>query len=131
MSLALRDVAIAEYESNNLRKSWRGAPEQIINPDWEAVLEGRMQHLGISRRKREVLWHLLAGMSTEEIADALYIRPKTVKGHISQVYTKLNLIAENGRGYRTHMRTHVLLFLIGIDTARLRASLKAREHERQ
>lgn len=94
-------------------------------------MEERMQSLGISRRKREVLWHLLAGMSTDEVARALYITPKTVKGHISQVYDKLNLIPEGDSTHRTHMRTHVLLFLLGIDTAQIRVNLKARESERQ
>lgn len=90
-----------------------------------------MQALGISRRKREVLWHLLAGMSTDEIARALYIMPKTVKGHLNQVYDKLNLVPEGDMQHRAHMRIHVLLFLLGIDTAQIRANLKARESERQ
>lgn len=103
----------------------------ILHPEWERIFEERMQALNISRRKREILWHLLAGMSTEEIARALYIMPKTVKGHISQVYDKLNLIPEGDTSHRTHMRTHVLLFLIGIDTAQVRQHLKDKESERQ
>lgn len=125
---------ITHYASENLKKSWKRCPTDeriVIHPDWERVLEDRMQALGISRRKREVLWHLLAGMSTVQIADALYIRPKTVKGHISQVYDKLNLVGDDDAEHRTHMRTHVLLFLLGIDTTHLRASLKAKETERQ
>jgi DNA-binding CsgD family transcriptional regulator len=126
--------ATSVYASEHLKRSWLRCPSDeriIVHPEWERVLEARMQALGISRRKREVLWHLMAGLNTTQIADALYIRPKTVKGHISQVYDKLHLVSDDNAEHRTHMRTHVLLFLLGIDTAELRATLQAKEVERQ
>lgn len=44
---------------------------------------------GLTNRQLDVLRSLAGGMSNTEIADALYISPKTVEHHVSAVLTKL------------------------------------------
>ena len=46
--------------------------------------------LGISARELEVLHHLAAGRSTQEIADALHVSPNTVKTHVAKLFEKLD-----------------------------------------
>jgi DNA-binding NarL/FixJ family response regulator len=45
----------------------------------------------LSRREREVLRLLGEGLSNREIADRLFISPKTAEHHVSRVYAKLGL----------------------------------------
>ena len=50
-----------------------------------------VQKLGISSREMEVLDHLAIGHSNQEIADLLFVSLNTVKTHISNLYSKLNV----------------------------------------
>ncbi|HYI15743.1 MAG TPA: response regulator transcription factor [Thermomicrobiales bacterium] len=52
----------------------RSAPGSILTP-----------------REIEVLEYIVAGKSNREIAEALYIEEKTVKNHVSNIYSKLHL----------------------------------------
>lgn len=45
----------------------------------------------LSRRESEVLRLLVAGMSTRQMADALVLRPVTVRNHIARLLTKLGV----------------------------------------
>jgi DNA-binding CsgD family transcriptional regulator/tetratricopeptide (TPR) repeat protein len=54
----------------------------IAQPDWC----GRL-----TRREREVLALLPAGLSNAEIADRLFISPRTVQTHLSNLYAKLSV----------------------------------------
>jgi NarL family two-component system response regulator LiaR len=47
--------------------------------------------LGITPREIEILEHIAAGMSTREIAAALYVSENTVKTHTSRVFGKLDV----------------------------------------
>ena len=47
--------------------------------------------LGLSKREIEVLELLSSGLSNQEIADSLFVSLNTVKTHISNIYTKLNV----------------------------------------
>jgi DNA-binding CsgD family transcriptional regulator len=49
----------------------------------------RQNPAGLTNRQLDVLRALATGMSNGEIADALYISPKTVEHHVSAVLTKL------------------------------------------
>ena len=49
---------------------------------------------GLSAREREVLEHLARGMPNSQIARALFLSPKTVRNHVSNIFTKLQV---NGR----------------------------------
>ncbi|KIL46772.1 response regulator [Jeotgalibacillus soli] len=45
----------------------------------------------LTRREKDVLMELTKGKSNKEIANALYITEKTVKTHISNIFTKLEV----------------------------------------
>ena len=45
----------------------------------------------LTRREQEVMVHLVEGMSLNEVADKLFISPKTVENHRSNIMRKLNL----------------------------------------
>jgi DNA-binding CsgD family transcriptional regulator len=45
----------------------------------------------LSRRELEVLRKAARGLTDAEIADALYVSPRTVNGHLQRVYRKLGV----------------------------------------
>ncbi len=45
----------------------------------------------LTAREREVLDRIAAGRNNREIADTLYLSPKTVRNHISNIFTKLQV----------------------------------------
>ncbi|MFC0273047.1 response regulator [Metabacillus herbersteinensis] len=45
----------------------------------------------LTSREKEVLQHLVEGLSNKEIAEKLYITDKTVKIHVSKIFRKLNV----------------------------------------
>jgi DNA-binding NarL/FixJ family response regulator len=45
----------------------------------------------LSKRELEVLRLLAAGLSTQEIAETLTIRPLTARNHVSRLLTKLGV----------------------------------------
>jgi len=53
--------------------------------------DARRAELGITPRELEILEHIAAGMSTREIAAALYVSENTVKTHTSRVFDKLSV----------------------------------------
>jgi predicted ATPase/DNA-binding CsgD family transcriptional regulator len=57
-----------------------------------ATLATRSGHPGVlSRREVEVLRLVAVGLTTREIADRLYISPKTADHHIQHIYTKIGV----------------------------------------
>jgi DNA-binding CsgD family transcriptional regulator len=48
----------------------------------------------LTTREREILSHVADGLSTREIADALWVTPATVSKHLERSYRKLGV---NGR----------------------------------
>ncbi|KAA3614847.1 MAG: DNA-binding response regulator [Calditrichaeota bacterium] len=50
-----------------------------------------IKKIGISKRELEVLQHMSRGLSNQEIADTLYVSLNTIKTHISNLYSKLNV----------------------------------------
>lgn len=56
-----------------------------------AVDEERVRALGITPRELEILQHIARGMSTREIADALFVSENTVKTHSSRLFDKLGV----------------------------------------
>ena len=45
---------------------------------------------GLTEREREVLVHVAAGLSNEDIAAKLFLSPLTAKTHVSRILTKLD-----------------------------------------
>lgn len=45
----------------------------------------------LSQREKEVLEHLIAGLSNKEIADRLFVSENTIKKHVNSIYTKLGV----------------------------------------
>jgi DNA-binding NarL/FixJ family response regulator len=45
----------------------------------------------LTEREREILHLIAAGQSNPEIADALFLSPKTVRNHISSIFSKLQV----------------------------------------
>ncbi len=62
------------------------APSVSPLPD-QQVLE----RLGISSRELEVLIHLSKGLSNDEIASQLFVSTNTIKTHLGNLYTKLDV----------------------------------------
>jgi two-component system, NarL family, response regulator LiaR len=51
----------------------------------------KVLELGITPRELEILEHIAAGMSTREIAAALFVSENTVKTHASRLFDKLSV----------------------------------------
>jgi DNA-binding NarL/FixJ family response regulator len=45
----------------------------------------------LSAREREVLDHIAAGSTNTEIANRLFLSPKTIRNHVSSIFTKLRV----------------------------------------
>lgn len=70
--------AEALVEGNGVSLAFQSADTQI-------------EALGISKREMDVLKLLVAGMSNREIADALFVSESTVKTHVSNLFSKLDV----------------------------------------
>lgn len=65
-----------------------------------------LQRLGLTRREIEVLRLIVAGRSNRQIAEQLYISPKTASVHASHILTKLgvgNRVEATAIAYRLHL----------------------------
>lgn len=51
----------------------------------------QIETLGLSKREYEVLCELAKGHSNKEIASLLFVSESTIKTHVSNVYTKLDV----------------------------------------
>lgn len=51
---------------------------------------------GLSDREREILHHLVEGRTKKQIADALFLSPHTIDGHIRNIYAKLQVHTRTG-----------------------------------
>jgi NarL family two-component system response regulator LiaR len=62
------------------------APEPPFEVD-----EAKVRELGITPRELEILQLIARGMSTREIAEALFVSENTVKTHASRLFDKLGV----------------------------------------
>lgn len=53
--------------------------------------EAKVAQLGITPRELEILERIAAGLSTREIAEALFVSENTVKTHASRLFSKLDV----------------------------------------
>jgi DNA-binding CsgD family transcriptional regulator len=68
------------------RRLFRSPPREPFEPNVQA-----QQSLGISEREFEVLKLLAAGQSNKQIANLLEVSPNTVKSHIANLFSKLEV----------------------------------------
>jgi DNA-binding NarL/FixJ family response regulator len=78
--------------------------ECVVDPTIVARLMARRRAAGpldeLTDREREVLQLIAEGRSNAGICEALFLSPKTVEGHIRQIFMKLNLADVPGRHRR-------------------------------
>jgi DNA-binding NarL/FixJ family response regulator len=60
-----------------------------LGPQAETDLEARLARL--SRSEREVLEHLVDGLTNRQIAERMFLAPKTVKNYVSSLLSKLEM----------------------------------------
>ena len=64
--------------------------------DLFARRENLRDEYGLTEREREILRHLVDGLSKRQIADALYISYHTVDTHLKNIYMKLQVHSRTG-----------------------------------
>jgi DNA-binding CsgD family transcriptional regulator len=72
---------------------------RALPPDDQQVAV-RLQSLGLSAREREIAQLAVEGLSNHDIAEALFISPKTVENHLYRVYQKA--------GVKNRVQLHLL-----------------------
>lgn len=86
-------VAVTMSSSNNLKNGWgfiKPTDEDVRSDrDWACALIAEDFHL--TQRERDVLYLLAQGTSRAGIAEALVVTPNTVKTHVRNLYTKLDI----------------------------------------
>ncbi|MFD2728817.1 response regulator [Enterococcus camelliae] len=86
---AAHDIAKA------IRATYRG--ERVVEPEVSSKLKNELSnrnfhlHDELTNREKEVLQLIANGKSNQEIADELYITLKTVKTHVSNILSKLEV----------------------------------------
>jgi NarL family two-component system response regulator LiaR len=86
---AAHDIAEA------IRATYRG--ERVVEPEVSSKLKNELSnrnfhlHDELTNREKEVLQLIANGKSNQEIADELYITLKTVKTHVSNILSKLEV----------------------------------------
>jgi NarL family two-component system response regulator LiaR len=76
-----------------IHAAYRG--ERVLAPEaTQALITAATRptsaHYNLSEREREVLQHMIEGLTNSEIADRMYISRSTVKFHVSSLLAKLN-----------------------------------------
>jgi DNA-binding NarL/FixJ family response regulator len=73
-----------------------GAGGSVIDPEVVSRLVGRARQASpldnLSEREREVLALMAEGRSNQAISDSLALAPKSVEGHVRNIFTKLGLL---------------------------------------
>lgn len=63
---------------------------EILKSDYE-INTPKIEALGLSARELEILGMMSKGLSNQEIAEGLYISLSTVKSHIANIFSKLDV----------------------------------------
>jgi DNA-binding NarL/FixJ family response regulator len=81
-----------------------GDGECVVDPTIVSRLVARKQERGpldeLTERERDVLGLIAEGLSNNAIGERLYLSPKTVEAHISQIFLKLDLRHAEGQHRR-------------------------------
>jgi DNA-binding NarL/FixJ family response regulator len=93
------DIALVVDALQRLREG-----ECVVDPTIVARLMARRRAAGpldeLTDREREVLRLIAEGHSNRAICETLFLSPKTVEGHIRQIFLKLNLPDSPGQHRR-------------------------------
>jgi DNA-binding NarL/FixJ family response regulator len=72
-----------------------GAGGSVIDPEVVSRLVGRARRASpldaLTEREREVLTLMAEGRSNQAISERMFLSPKTVEGHVRNIFTKLDL----------------------------------------
>jgi NarL family two-component system response regulator LiaR len=97
ISYVLKDIKMDEL-ATAIRQAARG--EATLHPRVAARVikelrgprrEGLNPYMELTKRELEVLKLIADGLTNQQIADQLFISPNTVKGHVSNIFSKLHL----------------------------------------
>ncbi|MDC8005982.1 LuxR C-terminal-related transcriptional regulator [Aureisphaera galaxeae] len=61
------------------------------NSEIHKIDDQKVAELGLSKREHEILMKISEGLSNKEIADQLFVSESTVKTHVSNLFTKLDV----------------------------------------
>ena len=87
-------TALNEGAAHLLEKPFRAAElieaiERVVaHEDPRSSIEGILESAHLTAKERTVARHLLAGLSSSEIAEIEKNSPKTIRQHVSQIYAK-------------------------------------------
>lgn len=76
---------------NKQREAKNTTSEPNSTTEKQTVDYAQIEALGLSKREYEVLCKLAQGYSNKEIASLLFISESTIKTHVSNIYSKLNV----------------------------------------
>lgn len=91
----LLKTSTAHEIADTIRATYRG--ERILEPEVTSKMMNRLTnktpilHEDLTNREREILLLVAQGKSNQEIADELFITLKTVKTHVSNILSKLEV----------------------------------------
>ena len=74
-----------------LGRRWTAKSSKTENLSSTELNGSLVQELGLSNREMEVLQLISEGYSNQEIADQLYVSLSTVKTHVSNLFSKLDV----------------------------------------
>lgn len=94
--LGERESAAHSFAAAEQRFSQLGI-RTVLSRRTEAGRAGRPKlPAGLTEREAEVLRHVAAGLTNNQIAAALHLSPKTVSRHLSSIFTKAGVTSRSG-----------------------------------
>ncbi|MBR5525228.1 MAG: response regulator transcription factor [Brochothrix sp.] len=92
----LLKTSAAREIANAIRMTYKG--DSVLEPEVTGKMMKRLTHVQetplheeLTKREKEILLLITKGKSNQEIADELFITLKTVKTHVSNILSKLNV----------------------------------------